>query len=114
MLDQVVSLALTMGAGEENRALLEILCQAAMEELKGKLKTATEPQDCGSAFPVAAAWLALEGLEVAAGGTVESFTAGDMTVRTGKTSAAGLRQQAMRLMGPYFGETEFAFQGVRG
>ena len=73
------------------------------------------PQDCGSAFVIAAAWLALAGLETSRNEAgVSSFTAGDLTIRKeGGSSVEGLREQAWTLMAPFRRDT-FCFQGVRG
>ena len=108
---EVMALALDMGAVEEDSQILLPLCQAAVTELTLRLKKGLSPEDCGDAFNIAAAWLALDGME-AAGGRIESFSAGDMTVKTGV--GITLRQRAELLIAPYFGEVGFAFMGVRG
>jgi len=108
---EVLELALAMGAGEENREVLLPLCQASVQELAGRLKCGLSPEDCGAAFPVAAAFLALDSLEPDGG--VTAFTAGDVTVRR-DGSQKNLRRRAEALLAPYIQETGFAFRGVRG
>lgn len=110
--EEIAALALQFGAAEEDMEVLLPLCQAAQAELMGRLRSGVEGADCGTALPVAAAWIAMDGLE-GAGGRVESFAAGDLTVRaTG--SGRSLRQRAEELMAPYLAERGFAFRGVRG
>ena len=106
-----VSLAIAMGAAEEDAEILLPLCQAAEAELRARLRTGITPEACGSAFLVAVAWLAMDGLE-AAGGRVERFSVGDLTVDT--SGSRSLRQRAEELMRPYIMEIGFAFMGVDG
>ena len=47
-------------AGQETA--LEALCQAAETELTRRLRPGVSPEDCGSAFVLACAWMALAGL----------------------------------------------------
>lgn len=105
---------------EEEKPLLTALCSAAAAELAGRLRDGVTPEDCGDAFPCAAALLAAAGLlPCRCGGEVEQFSAGDVSVRTGGGNrlleAAGtLRRQAGTLLEPYAGDGGFAFLGVRG
>ncbi len=106
-----------MGAEEDQDELLLPWIQAARERLEGRLRAGVLPEDCGPAFPLAAAMLAVEGLERASGaGGAVSFTAGEVSIRTGGTGKNGesLSAQAERLLSPWLGATGFAFQGVRG
>lgn len=117
MEERIRKLAAALGdAAEEEQELLGLLCRRAAEELKGRLRAEVSPEDCESAFVAAAAWMALDGLEAGRGvNGVEQFSAGDLTIRTGKGKAGGgLYAQAMRLMGPYLEDDAFAFRGVRG
>ena len=84
--------------------------------LERRLKPGTSPGLCGPAFPLAAAMLAMDGLERAVGsGRVSSFTAGALSLRMGGTAGeGGLTATAERLLAPWLGETGFAFRGVRG
>lgn len=111
IVSSVMALAIAMGAVEEDSPILLPLCHAAVGELTLRLRSGTVPGDCGESFTLAAAWIALDGME-AAGGRMESFSAGDISVK----NAVGmtLRQRAEGIMAPYFGETRFACMGVRG
>ena len=73
------------------------------------------PEDCGAAFVLGAAWMALAGLEAGPGG-VESFTAGAVTIRQGDGAARrrALRMQAKQVMKPWLKDECFLFRGVRG
>ena len=114
MNETVLALCKAMGAGEEQMSLLLPLIEASVTGLKSRLKAGTTPEDCGSAFPLAAAMLAMEGLTAAeGGGGVEAFTAGEVSLRMGENRLA-MTAQAERLMAPWLGETGFAFVGVSG
>lgn len=110
--EEIAALAVRMGAAEEDLEVLLPLCTAALTELEGRLRPGAVAADCGSALPVAAAWIAMDGLE-GAGGRVESFVAGDLTVRT-TGGVRSLRRRAEELMAPYLAERGFAFLGVKG
>ena len=121
MLEQIVHLAeAIVQPSETERPLLTALCAAAGAEIEGRLRDGISPEDCGDAFPCAAALLAAAGLlPCRSGGDVEQFTVGDVSVRTGGDNracqtAAAMRRQAAGMMAPYWGDGEFAFQGVRG
>lgn len=121
MLETILALARTVsGAGEAETVLLEALCQAAETEWTGRLRQGVTPEDCGSAFPCAAAFTAAANLAAGRGGNaVASFQAGDVSVegRGGADCAAlaeALRQTAERLMAPFAQEADFAFRRVRG
>ena len=116
MLEQILTLAAAIARpSEAERPLLEALCTS-----EGRLRDGISPEDCGDAFPCAAALLAAAGLlPCRSGGDVEQFTVGDVSVRTGGDNracqtAAAMRRQAAGMMAPYWGDGEFAFQGVRG
>lgn len=120
MTQTILEYARLLGGAEEGQeVLLTALCGAAEGTLRGKLKEGVTPEDCGGAFPVAAAWLALAGL--CAGDCAQAdaagWTAGAVSVT--RTTPAGeraetLRAQAARLMEPYLRDESFFFQGVRG
>ena len=74
MTEQILTLCRAMGAGQEE--LLLPLAQAAESRLAGRLKGGTAPEDCGPAFPLAAAMLVMDGLSgMTGGGETASFTA---------------------------------------
>ena len=77
------------------------------------------PEDCGGAFPLAAAWVALAELAAGQDGGVERFTAGAVSVQMkgGQDAAARravLRLQARQVMRPYIRDEGFVFRGVPG
>ncbi len=115
MTERVVELATVLGKRGESAAL-SLLCAAAVEELKELLKPGITVEDCGEAFPLAAAWLALAGMESMENDGVESFTAGDVTIRKGEGEfrRKALELQARQVMKPYLKDEGFAFKGVRG
>ena len=109
-----MALCRAMGAGPEE--LLLPLVQAVERQLAGRLREGAE--DCGSAFPLAAAMTAVELLSAMTGGGdgVTSFTAGELTIRReqGGTGRKGLSTQAEGLLAPWLGDTGFMFQGAEG
>lgn len=120
MFEQIVYLAsVIVRPTEEERPLLTAMCTAAMAELAGRLRKRLAPEDCGDAFPCAAALLAASRmLPCRGGGDVEQFSVGDVSVRTGGSgiseTAAAMRRQAESLLTAYCGDGEFAFLGVKG
>lgn len=120
MFEQILYLAAAIvQPTEEERPLLTAMCTAAMAELGQRLRDGLSPEDCGDAFPCAAALLAAAGvLPCRSGGDVEQFSVGDVSLRTGGSgiseTASALRRQAASMMSPYWGDDEFAFLGVRG
>ena len=117
MTEEILALCRTMGADEDQEHLLIPLIRAAVSDLEGRLKQGLTPEDCGAVFPLAAAMVAMDGLEgVSGGGRVTSFTAGEVTVRAENAPGSGtsLASRAERLLSPWLGKTGFAFQGVRG
>ena len=67
MEEQILAFVELMG-GRGNEELLRPLCQAAEREMAGRLREGLSPEACGPAFPVAAAWLVLAGLEAGTDG----------------------------------------------
>ena len=120
MSEEILALALQLGGREEDEEVLRALCRAAEVELSVRLQPDVRPEDCGEAFPLAAAYWALAGLCAARKmETVESFTAGDVTIRRGSggsaaDQAAALRGQAERLLSPWTVDGGFCFQKVTG
>ena len=106
---------------EKELEILENLCRAAGENWAGQLRDELRPEDCRNAFTIASAWSALGLMLSAMEGTQPtplSFTAGDLSVRTGGEEGAAtaktLRAQADALMAPYLAHDLFAFLEVRG
>ena len=119
--EQILALTMAMvSGGEEDRTLLEALCAAAETAWTARLWEGATAEACGSAFCCAAAFTAAADFAMArrAGGAV-SFTAGEISVKTGDGAdqvslASALRETAERLMAPYAEAGDFAFKGVRG
>ena len=107
-----------MGASKDQEELLLPLVQAVCGQLAGRLRTGTFPEDCGPAFPLAAAMTAMDQLSGMLGGgsgEVTSFTAGDLTIRKESGSRnKTLAAQAERLLAPWLAGTGLVFQGVEG
>ena len=117
MREDILALCRAMGAGEEQDVLLLPLIEGASAELEHLLRRGVKPEDCGRSFALAAAMLAMDGLEAAqGGGQISGFTAGELSMRLRGESGgrSGLRQQALRLMAPWLGQTGFVFRGVPG
>lgn len=116
MTQRIAELARTLGqVSEQEEELLASLCNAARQELNASLREGVCPYDCPDAFALAGAWLALAGLEVSRGaGQADSFTAGDVTVRSGNTEnkVRLLRMQAKHLLSGWTKDNAFAFYGV--
>ena len=107
------------GAEEGEEALLEALCRAAETYWRGRLRRGVRAEDCGEAFPCAAAFTAAAYLTAGQAGGVESFTAGCVTVKRAGGESAGrqaerLRRSAEALMAPFTEPGDFAFRGVSG
>ena len=121
MVEQILGLAaLIARPAEEEKTLFEAMCTAAAADLTRRLRDGVKPEDCGDAFPCAAALLAAGGLLACrSGGDVEQFSVGDVSVRTGSgnhgcETTAAMRRQAAAMMAGFCGDDEFAFLGVRG
>ena len=116
MREDILALCRAMGAGEEQDSLLLPLIEGAAAELEQRLRRGVTPEDCGKSFALAAAMLAMDGLEAAqGGGQISGFTAGELSMQLrGESGRSDLRQQALRLMAPWLGQTGFMFQGVPG
>lgn len=117
MLQEIVSLVQEMGSGDWDEGLVQRMCQVAQTQLTSRLRPGVTAEDCGGAFPIAAAWMALGSLYECGGEAgLESFSAGDLTIRTGNGGqrSKNLKQEAMKLMAHYCRESGFAFQGVPG
>ena len=106
LINQVRAQALLMSqqAEEVNEKMLNVLCQAAIVNLTGRLRPGLTPEDCKADFVAAASLYALAALaELDDMSRLEQVTAGDITLRqSGSNAAVGcLRYQADILMAPY-------------
>lgn len=109
---QAILLARSLTDGQSR--ILYLLSQAAVNSLTMKLRDGLTPEDCKADFVAAASLYALASLsEVDDESRVESFTAGDLTIRRDGADAASscLRYQAQLLITPYL-KDRFAFLGV--
>ena len=121
MAEQIMALCRAMGASADQEELLLPLVQAVCSQLAARLKEGVFPEDCGPAFPLAAAMNVMDRLSGMTGGgssgEVTSFTAGALTIRK-EASADGLSRtlsaQAEGLLAPWLRDGGFVFQGVDG
>ena len=98
----------------KQEALLKLLCSAATTSLSARLRDGIAPEDCRADFVAAASLYALAALhEAKDADRIEQFSAGDLTVRTGKGDAASncLRYQAQIIITPYL-KDRFTFREV--
>lgn len=118
MTQEILALCRVMGAAGEEELLLPLV-QAVEGQLAARLREGTTPEDCGPAFPLAAAMVVTDCLAGMTGAEEwSSFTAGELTIRR-EAGASGrgsksLTQRAEELLAPWTGEAGFAFQGVPG
>jgi hypothetical protein len=114
------TLAEAMRHAPDKPAGLELLCLAAVQDAAARLRPNISPEECAPAFVSACALLALAGLtvrEASAGGGVNSFRLGAVSVSAGRAGDASaradtLRKEAERLLAPYVTPPGFAFLGV--
>lgn len=113
---EILALALELSGLEEGEAVgLPLSCRLAAQELKGRLRPGVTPEDCGTVFPAAAAKMALaDWLETRLIGQPRKFTAGEVSVEEGSADPAGLRRQALRLLGGFLDGEGIHLKGVRG
>ena len=116
MTEQVLELLLALGVTGQDETVLQILCESACRMLDGRLKDGLTAEDCGDAYPLAAAWIALDWLRGSQGmDGVTYLSAGDLTVRReGGGDAGALSQRAYEIMKPFLRDDGFVFRGVKG
>ena len=121
MTERILELACGItNPSEGEQALLEHLCHAAEMAWTARLKQGVSAEDCAEAFLCAAAFTAAADFALGRNSEgVESFTAGEISIRhsgsaEGNAKADALRKTAERLMAPYTETATFAFKGVRG
>lgn len=112
--DQIYAQALVMAGqlSEEQDALLRVLCRVTKATLEGRLRGGIAPEDCRADLVAAGSLLALAALSES-DSCPERFTAGELTIQRGSSSAAArcLRSQAELILMPYVRDS-FAFLGV--
>ena len=106
----------TMGGAGQDETVLRTLCQNACNMLDRRLKDGLTAENCGGAYPLAAAWLALDWLRGSQGmDGVTYLSAGDLTVRReGGGDDGSLSRRAMEIMDPFLRDDGFVFLGVKG
>ena len=116
MTEQVLELVRKLGGTGQDEDVLRTLCQAACEMLDRCLRDGLTAEDCGEAYPLAAAWIALDWLRSGQGlDGVTYLSAGDLTVRRdGGGDGESLSRRAMELMRPFLRDDGFVFRGVKG
>ena len=116
MTEQVLELAQALCGPGQDETVLRTLCESACRALDWRLKDGLEPEDCGGAYPLAAAWMAMDWLRGSQGmDGVTYLSAGDLTVRReGGGDDGNLSQRALGIMAPFLQDTGFVFRGVKG
>ena len=116
MTEQVLELLLALGVAGQDEVVLRTLCRNACNMLDRRLKDGLTAEDCAGAYPLAAAWIALEWLRGSQGmDGVTYLSAGDLTVRReGSGDGGALSQRARELMSPFLRDDGFVFRGVMG
>ena len=99
-----------------DEVVLRTVCAGARAALERRLKDGVTAEQCGEAFPLAAAWLAMDWLR--GGGGMDGITAlsaGDISVRRDGSGGSGrLAERALAVMAPFLRDEDFAFRGGRG
>ena len=99
---------------EDRQELLKVLCRAAENSLRAKLREGITPEDCLADFVAAAGLYAVAALtEAEALAGMDQISVGDLTLRRSSSNAAicCLRYQAELMMLPYTAD-RFSFAGV--
>ena len=114
LIEQIYAQALLMAGplSQEQDALLRMLCRVAKNNLEGRLREGLTAEDLRADFIAAGSLLALAALSEC-DSCPERFTAGELTVQRGSSSAAArcLRSQAELILVPYVRDS-FTFLGV--
>ena len=120
MSEEIVAMAQKLGkVADEDLEILTALCQAAEAEVAGRLRDGVTAEDCGQAYVLGCAWLALAAMAANGVGTAPlKFTAGEVSIQEeigdGAQRARALRLQAETVLGPYLQDCGFVFRGVEG
>ena len=118
MTEQVMDLVLALGGTGQSEDVLRTLCGAACRMLDKRLRDGVTAEDCEGAYPLAAAWLAMDWLRCGQGlEGITALSAGDISVKCGAgsgNSGGKLSRQAFELMAPWLKDDGFVFRGVRG
>lgn len=117
MTQEIIALCGAMGAAGQEELLFPLV-QTVCSQLAGRLRGEITPEDCGPAFPLAAAMTVMDRLSGITGGgsagEMTSFTAGDLTIKCQAGRGKSLSEQAEELLAPWLEITGFCFRGVEG
>jgi len=100
---------------DDELPLLDALCCAAAAQWQRQLAPPLSPNDCGDAFPCAAAMSAAAAF-LPAHASSGSFSIGDLSLQPGADAPKAsqlLLSHANALMAPFISDDHFAFLGVR-
>ena len=101
---------------DETDAVLSALCDAAESYWGALLPSGVTAESCGTAWICANAFWAAADYLTGDWDRVESFQAGEVSVKTGGDragTAEEMRATAVRLLKPIVGDSSFCFKGVR-
>lgn len=105
-------MAAAISGGEKTDPLLEALCQAAYGAIKMRLREDVSLEDCGKAFPVAVAAIAVKAWENGVGeGAISSFAAGSVSLSVTQEGDR-FTSAAIELLRPWMKDDGFGFQRV--
>lgn len=114
MRDKILALVNALSGVQYEEMLLDSLCEAVCGELNGLLQENVTPEDCGEAYPLAAAWILWDWLRGCGGMEgVTSISAGDMVIRR-QNGSGRLEERAKQLLRPWLRDPNFVFLGVKG
>lgn len=116
MVEQVLELTQALCGPGQDEDVLRTLCESACRVLDRRLKDGLTAEDCGGAYPLAAAWMAADWLRGTQGfDGITSLSAGDISVRReGGGDGGGLSRRALEIMSPFLRADGFVFRGVEG
>ena len=116
MTERVMELVQALGGAGQDEDMLRTLCASACRMLDRRLKDGVAAEDCEGAYPLAAAWLAMDWLRGSQGlDGVTALSAGDISVRReGGGDSGKLSRRAFALMAPWLRDDGFVFRGVSG
>ena len=124
ILEEIYEAAGQAAPSGTDETLLKRLCEIAAAQWQARLKDGVTVEDCWTVFVCAAAWMAVVGVYAqrsVTGWNIESFTVGDVSVKTTgfentsqMSAPQRLEWQARMLMRPFCRAEGFSFVGVRG
>lgn len=109
-MDEIVALAAALCGMETADELLIALCEAAENSLRQRLREEISPEDCGKAFPIAAAAIAAKGRQEGQG-SISSLTAGSLSLSVTEEGDR-FTSAAIGLLEPWMKDGSFGFRRV--